>query len=49
MYTLLLIVFLTGYAFIAMEHSIKINKAATALITGVICWLVYVVIIMKVN
>jgi len=43
MYTLLLIVFLTGYVFIAMEHTIKINKAATALITGVLCWLIYVV------
>ncbi len=43
MYILLLAVFMTGYAFIAMEHTIKINKAATALITGVLCWIVYVI------
>jgi len=31
-----------GYAAITLEHSIKINKAATALVTGVICWTIYV-------
>ena len=38
-----LIVFVLGYLFIAFEHSIKINKAATALVTGVLCWTVYIV------
>lgn len=31
-------VFCVGYLLIMFEHYIKINKAATALITGVICW-----------
>jgi Na+/H+ antiporter NhaD/arsenite permease-like protein len=35
---LLVLVFVLGYAAIAFEHPIKINKAASALITGVICW-----------
>jgi Na+/H+ antiporter NhaD/arsenite permease-like protein len=33
------IVFIIGYVLIAIEHNIKIDKAASALITGVICWL----------
>ncbi len=39
---IIIIVFVTGYALIALEHFIQINKAATALITGVICWTVYI-------
>ena len=35
-------VFIIGYLFIATEHFIKINKGATALLTGVLCWTVYV-------
>ncbi len=42
MITLLIIIFVFGYLCIATEHSIKINKAATALITGVLCWVVYI-------
>ena len=42
MITLLIIIFVFGYICIATEHSIKINKAATALITGVLCWVVYI-------
>jgi NhaD family Na+/H+ antiporter len=34
--------FVIGYIAIAFEHSIKINKAATALITGVVCWTFYI-------
>lgn len=41
MVTLITIIFILGYAAIAMEHSIRINKAATALITGVLCWTVF--------
>lgn len=37
-----IIIFIIGYAAIAFEHSIKINKAASALITGVLCWTVYI-------
>ena len=36
------IIFLLGYTAIAFEHSIKINKAATSLITGILCWVVYI-------
>ena len=38
MVTLLLVIFVIGYAAITLEHSIKINKTATALITAVLCW-----------
>ena len=41
MVTVILIIFLLGYVAIAMEHVIRLNKAASALITGVLCWLVY--------
>jgi Na+/H+ antiporter NhaD/arsenite permease-like protein len=41
---LIIIVFILGYIAIATEHSIKINKAATALVTGVICWTIYILI-----
>jgi Na+/H+ antiporter NhaD/arsenite permease-like protein len=42
MITTLLIIFFAGYAAIAFEHGIRLNKAATALITGVLCWTVYI-------
>lgn len=34
-------VFVIGYLAIALEHPIKINKTASALLTGVICWTIY--------
>ncbi|MEZ7839197.1 MAG: sodium:proton antiporter NhaD, partial [Flavobacteriales bacterium] len=40
--TLMLIVFVLGYAAIAFEHPIKIDKAASALITGVVVWTLFV-------
>ncbi len=40
--TLLIIVFVLGYAAIAFEHPLKLNKAASALITGVLCWIIYI-------
>ncbi len=39
---IILIIFIAGYGAIALEHSIHINKAASALITGVLCWTVYI-------
>lgn len=39
---LLIAVFFTGYFFIVIEHQIKLDKAATALMTGVLCWTVYI-------
>jgi Na+/H+ antiporter NhaD/arsenite permease-like protein len=41
MTVLIVAIFILGYLAIAFEHSIKINKAASALLTGVICWSVY--------
>ena len=35
------IIFILGYAAITLEHPIKINKAASAMLTGVLCWTVY--------
>ncbi len=35
------IIFIAGYLAIAFEQPLKINKAASALLTGVICWSVY--------
>ena len=42
MYILIVIIFIVGYAAIAFEHPIKINKTASALLTGVLCWVVYI-------
>lgn len=41
MLTLVILIFVLGYAAIALEHQININKAASALLTGVLCWTVY--------
>jgi Na+/H+ antiporter NhaD/arsenite permease-like protein len=45
MLVLIIVVFVLGYAAIALEHPIKIDKAASALITGMICWTIYVLYI----
>ena len=42
MVTLIVGIFILGYAAIGFEHTIKIDKAAVALITGVLCWTVYI-------
>jgi Na+/H+ antiporter NhaD/arsenite permease-like protein len=42
MVAVILIVFMLGYVAIAMEHVIRLNKAASALITGVLCWTIYI-------
>ena len=39
----ILIVFIAGYIAIVAEHPLKLDKAATALITGVLCWAIYFV------
>ncbi len=38
----ILFIFIAGYIAIAFEHPLKVNKAASALITGVLCWTVYI-------
>jgi len=39
---LIILVFVLGYVAIALEHPIKINKTATAILTGVLCWTLFV-------
>ncbi len=39
---MIVIVFVLGYAAIAFEHPLKLNKAASALITGVLCWTILI-------
>lgn len=43
MEAIVIILFVVGYLAIALEHPIKINKTASALLTGVICWTIYAV------
>jgi Na+/H+ antiporter NhaD/arsenite permease-like protein len=42
MYILMVVIFVLGYAAIALEHNIKVDKAASALLTGVLVWTVFV-------
>ncbi len=42
MEALVIIVFVLGYLAIALEHPLKINKTASAILTGVICWTLFV-------
>ena len=42
MITTVSIIFLIGYVLIALEHVVKIDKAASALITGIICWTIFI-------
>jgi Na+/H+ antiporter NhaD/arsenite permease-like protein len=39
---IIIIIFIVGYLAIAFEHNLHVNKAASALITGVLCWTVYI-------
>jgi Na+/H+ antiporter NhaD/arsenite permease-like protein len=39
---IVIIIFILGYTAIAFEHFFRINKAAVALVTGVLCWTTYV-------
>ncbi|MFM7193515.1 MAG: sodium:proton antiporter NhaD [Bacteroidota bacterium] len=38
---LVILVFVVGYIAIAFEHPIRVNKTASALLTGVLCWTIY--------
>lgn len=38
---LLIAIFVLGYAMIVFEHSLSFDKAASAILTGVLCWTVY--------
>jgi Na+/H+ antiporter NhaD/arsenite permease-like protein len=37
----IIVVFILGYAAIIFEHTLKINKTASALVTGILCWTIY--------
>ena len=39
--TLMIVVFVLGYMAIALEHTIKVDKAASALFIGALCWAFY--------
>lgn len=41
MYILMVVVFVIGYLAIALEHPIKIDKAASALLVGAITWTIF--------
>lgn len=41
-FTLMVVVFIVGYTAIALEHPIKVDKAASALILGSLMWVVYI-------
>ena len=38
----IILTFIIGYLAISFEHAIKIDKAATALVAGVMCWVFYI-------
>ncbi len=40
---LIVSLFIIGYLGIALEHPLKVNKTATALLTGVVCWTLFAV------
>ena len=42
MITAIIAIFILGYLAITLENEIKVNKAAAALITGVLCWVFYI-------
>lgn len=42
MFVLMIFVFVLGYTAIALEHNIHVDKAATALVTGVLIWVIYI-------
>jgi Na+/H+ antiporter NhaD/arsenite permease-like protein len=42
---LMIVIFVLGYIAIASEHKIKVDKAATALVTGMSIWAIYVFIL----
>ena len=39
--TIICVVFILGYLAIAFEHNLHVNKAASALLAGVLCWTLY--------
>lgn len=42
MFILMVVIFVLGYAAIALEHPLKVDKAASALIIGSLLWVIYI-------
>lgn len=42
-FILMVVVFVLGYTAIALEHPLKVDKAASALLIGVLTWVLYIV------
>ena len=43
MITLILILFIVGYLIIALEHPLRVDKTATALVLGMLMWVLYAI------
>jgi len=43
MFIAMIVLFVLGYIAIALEHPLKINKAATALVLGTVTWVAYMI------
>lgn len=43
MFILMIVIFILGYTVIALEHPLKIDKAASALIIGTLIWVAYII------
>lgn len=41
MITALIIIFIIGYLFIALEHPLRVDKTASALLLGMLMWIIY--------
>ena len=42
MLTAMIVMFVIGYIFIALEHQTGINKTAIALLLGILLWVMYI-------
>jgi Na+/H+ antiporter NhaD/arsenite permease-like protein len=42
MFILMVVIFILGYTAIALEHPLKVDKAASALIIGSVTWVIYI-------
>ena len=40
----MIVVFIVGYLCIALEHPLKIDKAASALLIGVLTWTIFILL-----
>jgi Na+/H+ antiporter NhaD/arsenite permease-like protein len=43
MESVIIVIFIIGYILITLEHQVRINKTASALLTAVICWTLFII------